>query len=572
MSKANWYYYFEGQRAVGPLGKADLVERIRTNKLGPYQLVIRDGDDEWKPALALPEFRDLLLVQKTQREPSRLWIILKRQDAGGRLAAESLGPFTSDEVREHLQSGRIEYTDYVWKDGMHQWRRLSSLKEFSPFEKPDRPPEPLVNLPPAPQIAKQVSKAEVLKKVEVVNRKRRAEPAPAAIPEEAEGPDLAEAPSVPVQEDLPPPITQSRVGRLPRIQSSVVETQDPLPPPEVPADLPAEQAAPAQSRKKKREKESPSEIPTESVITAVKEFSNKRITLPRNWLQILIIVILLFALYVKLFGGPDVIPLSQVPAVPSDETPTQMPEPQPAPQAVPPSPPDSSTDAEEPADEVNQPTESAAAPQAPSAPTPEAKSRRPPVPEKRSHPATRLHVRMLVQGDSPSLQLDTDASPDQVVTIDLSASAGQVVDHSHYFKHVRWNPGSPLNMGGELPPGFYRLHAAVGKLTADERFEIGVHAKGFNERLKHTRKQSSYEYWSERKRLLLASRQLVRLLDSHRTGEIDRIARFRPTSFAFSDVWEELKEICNLMKHSDPSTKARLQALQDRISQLSIWK
>lgn len=609
MSKSSWFYYFEGQRAVGPLEKADMIERIQAKKLGPYQLVIRDGDDEWQPALAFPEFRELLQGQKTSREPVHSWVVLKRQDAGGRLAVESLGPFTSDEIRAHLQAGRIEYTDYVWKDGMHQWRRLSSLKEFSPFEKPAAP-EPLIKVPPAPLIAKQVTKAEVLKKVEVVNRKKEiSKPPEIPVPPEAEGPDLAKTmvmqakPVPPIPEtpasDEPPPLeasvkTKARSAtltnvpgspngeerrRLPRNTQSNVELKDhvqngiPVEAPQTSAPpLPGESFAssPRPKRKKSRRDKQPApEFPAEvtNAVHAVKELGERRISLPRNWKQILVIVGLLFALYVKLFGTPDTIPLSQVPQIPSSDAP--MPAPQPVAQPLP----DSSMNAPESegsgnaeiSPPVNEGETQREQPVPPAAPTKTAA-------KKKSHPATKLHARMVMQGDNPSLQLDTDASSDQVVTIEFISGPGQVVDHSHFFKRIKWNPGSPLNMGGELPAGYYKMHASVGNLTADDRFEVGVRSKGFAERLKASRKQSSYEFWSERKRLYLATKQLSKLIGAHHNGEIDRLAKIQPTSFAFSDLWAELKEICVLVKKSDSSAKDRLQSLQNKIAQLTIWK
>jgi len=579
VSKSSWFYYFEGQRAVGPLEKADMIERIQAKKLGPYQLVIRDGDDEWQPALSFPEFRELLQGQKTSREPVQSWVVLKRQDAGGRLAVESLGPFTSDEIRMHLQAGRIEYTDYVWKDGMHQWRRLSSLKEFSPFEKAESPPEPLVKVPPPPKAAKPMSKAEVMKKVEVVNRKKEIPKLPEIpIPPEAAGPDLAKTVVMP-SKPTPPPIPDSPTGeerrRLPRVPKSEAEVKNEIPvesaaapAPPLPGDsLPY---SPRPKRKKsKRERAAAPELPQEvtNAVHAVKELGDRRVSLPKNWKQILVIVGLLFALYVKLFGTPDTIPLSQVPQLPTSDSPA--PAPQPVAQPLP----DSSMNAPDSGDAADvEPTPPANENADVEQPTPTPTTPRTTAPKKKSHPATRLHARMTMQGDKASLQLDTDASPDQVVTIDFIGGPGQVVDRSHFFKRIKWNPGSPLNMGGDLPAGYYRMHASTGTLTADDKFEVGVRAKGFNEKIKLSRKQSSYEFWSERKRLYLATKQLSKLIGAHRNAEVDHLAKFQPTSFAFIDLWTELKEICVLVKKSDSSAKGRLEALQNKIAQLTIWK
>lgn len=668
--KRNWFYYFEGERAVGPLEQSDVVERILAKRLGPYQLMIRDGEEEWRPALAFEEFRQYLINIPTTREPGQSWVVLKRQDAGGHLAVESLGPFTSDEVREQIQAGKVEYTDYVWKDGMSQWRRISSLREFSPFEKPVPIPKPLVDMPP-PQNTKQVTREEVMKKVDVVSRTPVPPPPEPPLPKEATGPDLTkpqlppDPPPVAKPSKLEPTIRPSSVmrgspagverRRLPRTAHVHVKEKraqpdpeldktiliedpkltpeakppppkeakaPPLPPP-MPSSsasskevkktgkaervdrVPPKEKEPGKKKEKEKEKEKESKVvdtertkpgvpePDEDkeAITRASQIYNARITLPRNWKQILVVLILLGALYVKLFGGPDTIPLSQIPQLPTGEiVPAPPPPPQEQMQQRPQQmqqtqdQPDTSQndynyndqpaellDPNAPGDEaIRRPLPSDSRRAAPTPPPASKKKAKEVVKEKE---ATKLHAHMVVQNDGgASLQVDTDAGPSSAVLIEISGAAGQVAERSHYYKRAKWQPGKPISLGGELPAGYYRLKASVGNLTSEEKFEIGTHTKGFFDKLKAARKQSAYEFWNERKRLFQSSQQLGKLVGSKHPGELDRLARFTPTSFAFSDLWAELKEICQLAKKMDPSAPKRLATLQSRITALSVWK
>jgi hypothetical protein len=329
----------------------------------------------------------------------------------------------------------------------------------------------------------------------------------------------------------------------------------------------------------------------ETSTTKVGEIVNARISLPRNWKQILVILVLLGALYLKLFGGPDFIPLSQVPMFSPPPAPeAQMPPPSEAPPATPqppatvtpPSPrshvsppqavPPVASQEESPNDNVDDDTNSdVPGDEAIRRPTPQeiAAAKR----KNKPHQATKLHAHMSVQSDGgASLQVDTDAPSTQPVLIEISAGAGQVLDHSHFYRRARWTPGKGVSLGGELPSGYYKLRASVGNLSTEEKFEIGTHVKGFGEKLKQTRKQSAYEFWNERKHLYQAAQHLGKLIGTKRFSEIDRLSRFQATSFAFSDLWNDLKEICQLVKKSDPSAKGRLQTLQNKIAALSIWK
>jgi hypothetical protein len=45
---------------------------------------------------------------------------------------ESLGPYTSDALRQMAESGELQHTDLLWKDGMKDWRPAGDSKGLFP--------------------------------------------------------------------------------------------------------------------------------------------------------------------------------------------------------------------------------------------------------------------------------------------------------------------------------------------------------------------------------------------------------------------------------------------------------
>jgi hypothetical protein len=54
---------------------------------------------------------------------------------------QQMGPVSTEELRRHALSGRLEPGDLVWKDGMPKWVPAASVSEFSRHE--PAPPEPV---------------------------------------------------------------------------------------------------------------------------------------------------------------------------------------------------------------------------------------------------------------------------------------------------------------------------------------------------------------------------------------------------------------------------------------------
>lgn len=61
---------------------------------------------------------------------------------------QQLGPYSSEEIRSLLSSGRLHATDHAWKEGAPVWEPLSAMPEFN--WTPSSPPSPFPTPVPSP--------------------------------------------------------------------------------------------------------------------------------------------------------------------------------------------------------------------------------------------------------------------------------------------------------------------------------------------------------------------------------------------------------------------------------------
>ncbi len=128
----DWYFYQEKGATVGPIGLPELRELIRLGRVRVFDLIYRDGDPEWRLALAFESLRGDFqsgLISSLRDKP---WICLQQKpnsDSG--LNFVTTGPYRAEEIQQKLQLGEVKYSDYAWKDGLLGWTRIGALEEFN---------------------------------------------------------------------------------------------------------------------------------------------------------------------------------------------------------------------------------------------------------------------------------------------------------------------------------------------------------------------------------------------------------------------------------------------------------
>lgn len=212
--KSHWYYEKQG-KAEGPISTLAIVQKIQDGELNLLDLVFKEGEGQWAPAESFSEIKQLVKTTATHFKADADWVVLKFYEVDGVEQFVQLGPFSVEQILQHIDQGKIQFTDYVWRNGYENWVPLGRVDEFesslessvkvdlSLYEKPRREWE---NVAPAtfPKIYKAKKK---IKEIFVEEKEK---------PVEASGKDLS-------LEKWKTPVEVVAKKKEPEIQSSFVE-------------------------------------------------------------------------------------------------------------------------------------------------------------------------------------------------------------------------------------------------------------------------------------------------------------------------------------------------------------
>lgn len=128
---AKWYFVEQG-KPRGPLGESEIVLAAKEGHLGPLDLIFRDGSERWIPARELEFLRDIF--RETIEGPDVLpqWIVLKKKPRDAGAGYLQSGPYSTEEIRDKIKVGDIDFVDYVWKEGREKWSKISQTRDFNP--------------------------------------------------------------------------------------------------------------------------------------------------------------------------------------------------------------------------------------------------------------------------------------------------------------------------------------------------------------------------------------------------------------------------------------------------------
>jgi hypothetical protein len=452
---AGWYFYLNKGKAVGPVDRAEVKSAIDRGQIGPFDLLYREGDSRWQASHEFPEFRSQFRGSpRTKIED--VWVILTRQETKRGMAYLQRGPFTTKQVQEQLQSGEIQYRDFIWKEGQDQWSRISSLENFNP---PPMKWTPATKLPHDVDIDEDEEITADHPLDEVVTRTHY-RPTPEAKPPEASTPDLTEAAEI-------PPATVRPVPRSPKQPTVKI-------PATRPPDLVQQQQQPW--------------IP-----------ASKRLPMMRFAAGLASLAVIGFLIYhraeILQLSGVKIAKEEEVVAPPAPPAPgkggTRI-KPTPAAQKAPAPPP---------------------APMPPPAPEP-VKVSEPEIP--RVEP-TKLGVSIANNESArPSAVFTTDGSHHYPIRVLVTGEAGDVLGQVSLYREVtvRWEAkGKPrLDFAGmNLGEGRYRMVARVNNLEESRNFRIGRDDRGFRDKIRRHRKLISLPFQRERRRLIRATSGLEQL-------------------------------------------------------------
>ncbi len=188
----NWFFHQEKGTTLGPITLEEIRSRVREGRIRMYDLVYREGEPGWRMALEHPDLRGEFASSTVKTLTSRPWVCLQRKSAD-RFEFGTSGPFSTEDIQLQLAEGLISYSDYVWRDGFSEWRRIGTLEDFNRrlSEANERGVRRRAEEEKTPSLPAVPGK-ELLKSV--VEMKRPVAPSvlPPPVPKEATTPDLTQ--------------------------------------------------------------------------------------------------------------------------------------------------------------------------------------------------------------------------------------------------------------------------------------------------------------------------------------------------------------------------------------------
>lgn len=500
----DFFFYQEDGQTMGPVSSDEVKERIRKGRIRLFDLILREGEASWRMALEHGEFKTEFKEKSKSALRERPWVCLQRKSPDG-FDFITTGPFSEEEVREGLLAGRVSYSDYAWRSGYSEWRRIGLVEDFNPRLKREvKPPDP----PPE-------SAEELLKNV--VEMKRPRAPLPELPPEDAATDDLTKGASPPPS---PPP--------LPEI---------PEPPP--PARL-----------------------------------KRKRKTVPwLDWGIVGILIVVLGAVTLVLSRNIKRSRVLEVPETTVLET-------------VPPPPPNAAVEYEP---EEPPPAEAELEPEPPPPasepePTP---AKEEPKPKKVSRAPTELYLSVQNRSKNQArVELRTNGTAEYPVYVQVVGVPGYVSTGPSFYRYLKLTPNGdlkkPLDLSKlKLPQGRLIFRAQTGDLKREAKLNVGTNDPQFKRSLGRVRKLHAYALWSERLELIRVADLLEKRLgaaDGQKLNgkgleSLNAVSKAAGYKYALFDDWFELKSVYeDAKKQTSSGQVARVKKVREKMASFSIWK
>jgi len=538
----DFFFYQDGGKTVGPVTLTDLKGRIKDGKVRLFDLILKEGDAAWRMALEHTEFKEEFKDKSKSALRERPWVCLQRKSPDN-FDFTTTGPFSQDEVREALMAGKVSYTDYVWRSGFPEWKRIGLLEDFNPR---------LKNVKAPPPEAKPPEDATDLVK-NVVEMKRPRPPLP----------------------EMPPPGAVTR---------DLTKSEGATPPPPIPEQIKVEPMGDV-THISQVTHTSTSGVHS-SVTKKPERKSRRRKNVPwLDWGIVAILVVVLGSVSLVLSRNIKRTRTLEVPPATVVETLPPMPVAQPlgyeaseaelnAPEPV----------DDEPSEDPDQPV---APPPAP--PVKEAKVEKPEPPKKiPSKPPTELTLNVQNRSNSQArVELRTNGSPDIPVYVQVVGVPGHVTSGASFYKYLKvkstGDAAKPLDLSKiKLPQGKLIFRASSGDLKKEAKLNVGTNDPQYKSAVNRVRKLHAYAIWQERQALLRLSKLLGERVAAAAGGQkfngkgLEQISQVRMVNgykYALFDDWFELKTAMDdAKKQASSSTVAKVKRVHDKMVAYTVWR
>ncbi len=134
-----WYVCKENQ-LLGPWQEEEVLSSFESKRIQSTDWVRRAEQVEWKLAAESEDFKDHFINSTTDKLPFEenwhdKWVLLQFNPQTNSYTQN--GPYSTVELLSKIYQGSADYSDYVWQQGMSEWKRVGSVDAFIPKEDDD---------------------------------------------------------------------------------------------------------------------------------------------------------------------------------------------------------------------------------------------------------------------------------------------------------------------------------------------------------------------------------------------------------------------------------------------------
>jgi nitrogen fixation protein len=146
-----WYVCKENQ-LLGPFQEVDLKQGFEKKSFQAHDWVRKAEQVDWQLASSVEDLKSYFTATSQDKLPFEenwfdKWVLLQANP--DTKAFSQSGPYSTKEILTKIYSGQAEYSDYVWQQGMTEWKRLGAVDAFIPKEEVEETPTaakaPVVN-------------------------------------------------------------------------------------------------------------------------------------------------------------------------------------------------------------------------------------------------------------------------------------------------------------------------------------------------------------------------------------------------------------------------------------------
>lgn len=120
----------------GPYTRKEMEEQLQNKEILPHHWVRLQEEANWTVVSEHQEFKEFSEKKEDLEVLEEKWVLLHLSDEG----QKQLGPYTTAELLNMVYLGDADYSDFVWKQGFSEWKRMGSLDCFIPSEEVKKNP------------------------------------------------------------------------------------------------------------------------------------------------------------------------------------------------------------------------------------------------------------------------------------------------------------------------------------------------------------------------------------------------------------------------------------------------